>query len=657
MFGSAQVPWVQGAREPGTAVVDGKGRNRLRAVLATATAVASFVAPVALAADAAAAARQTCTTPSVLSGSHFEIDTSANLVVNGGADCIDWLTGGAGAGLRSRVVKKLDRPSGASDDSFGQGTSENDANPAVTLGSIPPNKSDLTTFGLFTETDTTPKFLELFWRRQNAPSGTTTMDFELNQKFCDPKATPTNCADNGPTETVTPVRTAGDKLITYDLAQGGTVPTISLRTWTGSSWGPASDISGGANPTAVGSINTSAVPDDQADDLGFPPPSAGSPVSLDPFTFGEAAISYGAIFPGGGSCTSFGSAYVKSRSSTSFTSEVKDFIAPTRVQITNCSSLTTSATSSGTVRTPIHDSATLAGASADAGGSITFRLFNQAGCPSSSQVFTSQVPVSGNGTYDSANFTPTSVGTYYWTASYSGDANNSPSAAACGDAGESTVVKKARPSMTTQLSDSSITVGGSAHDATILNGATADAGGTVTYSVYSDNACTQNRRDAGTKTVTNSSVPDSDTLRFLSTGTFYWQAAYSGDDNNEAAKSDCTSEALTVSKARADLTTAQQLFPQDSATVTATAGGQPTGTVTFQLYGPGDTTCTAAPVYSSIPVTLSNGRASTSNGTYSVDAAHSGDYRWKVSYSGDSTHDEAVSECGTEHATITVTNA
>jgi hypothetical protein len=23
------------------------------------------------------------------------------------------------------------------------------------------------------------------------------MDFELNQKFCDPSATPTNCADNG----------------------------------------------------------------------------------------------------------------------------------------------------------------------------------------------------------------------------------------------------------------------------------------------------------------------------------------------------------------------------------------------------------------------------------------------------------------------------
>src|SRR6266508_149135 len=175
-----------------------------------------------------------CATANVLSGSNFEIDVNANLKVDGGGTCIDWLAGGTGTAFRSGVLTKNDVASGSGDDAFGQGTSEDEANPTIVTGSIPPNKSDLKVFGVYTETSSTgDKFLELFWSRVQNPSGTTNMDFELNQLFCDPGATPTNCADNGPVATETPIRTAGDKLITYDLARGGTVPTISIRTWIG----------------------------------------------------------------------------------------------------------------------------------------------------------------------------------------------------------------------------------------------------------------------------------------------------------------------------------------------------------------------------------------------------------------------------------------
>ena len=37
-----------------------------------------------------------------------------------------------------------------------------------------------------------------------------------------------------------------------------------------------------------------------------------------------------------GQCTSFGRAYLKSRSSDSFTAAIKDFVAPIPVSITNC---------------------------------------------------------------------------------------------------------------------------------------------------------------------------------------------------------------------------------------------------------------------------------------------------------------------------------
>jgi hypothetical protein len=124
------------------------------------------------------------------------------------------------------------------------------------------------------ETTALGKTLELFWSRINSSQGTTNMDFELNRKFCDP----TNCAGNG----ITPLRTTNDKLISYDLSQGGTVPTISIRTWDGSVWGPADVISGGSNPDAVGSVNTTTIPENQAG--GAQPAGIGE---QDPFTFGE----------------------------------------------------------------------------------------------------------------------------------------------------------------------------------------------------------------------------------------------------------------------------------------------------------------------------------------------------------------------------------
>ena len=82
-----------------------------------------------------------------------------------------------------------------------------------------------------------------------------------------------------------------------------------------------------------------------------------------------------------------------------------------------------------------------------------------------------------------------------------------------------------------------INVGGSAHDSAKLTGATTNAGGTVTYSVYSDSDCSEDKRAAGTVTVTNGQVPDSDTLQFNTAGTFFWQAVYSGDTNNKTATS------------------------------------------------------------------------------------------------------------------------
>jgi hypothetical protein len=255
-----------------------------------------------------------------LPGSNFEIDTDANLKVDDPAPSIDW------ASVSER--RKADLPSGAGDDSFGQGTKEDTAVPTVVSGSIPPNKSDLLNFGVYLETNAAGRFLNLFWHRVQEPSGTTNMDFEFNKSSV--------LSANG----VTPVRTSGDVLIQYDLSRGGTSPTLFASRWIdGSEGATAADCEANnalpcwnekvnltAAGVATGSINTSAIPAAESDGLG----------NISPRTFGEAQVDLNALTGGAARCVVFGSGYLKSRSSDSFVSELKDFIAPQTVNINQC---------------------------------------------------------------------------------------------------------------------------------------------------------------------------------------------------------------------------------------------------------------------------------------------------------------------------------
>ncbi len=253
-----------------------------------------------------------------LAGSNFEIDTNANLKQDDPSPSIDW------ASASVTETRQADKPSGATDDSFGQGTKEDTAVPTVVDGSIPPQKSDLLNFGVYLETVGTDRFLHMFWHRVQEPTGTTNMDFEFNQS--------STTSANG----VTPVRTAGDVLIQYDLAQGGTNPQLFLSRWvsTGAGsqcqasnttpcWGTRVNLTSAG--IATGSINTTAIPSAEADGLG----------NISARTFGEASVDFNALV-GGTECAGFGSAYLKSRSSDSFTAALKDFIAPAAVNINVC---------------------------------------------------------------------------------------------------------------------------------------------------------------------------------------------------------------------------------------------------------------------------------------------------------------------------------
>jgi hypothetical protein len=254
-----------------------------------------------------------------LSGSTFE-GNDGNLVVDD-TGSIDWASLVGSPALRIGD----DAPSGQTDDSFQ--AKEDDTDPTVTYGSIPKNKSDLQSFYVAHQKidvgGDARDFLYLAWSRNNI-LGTGLVDFEFNQA----KA----LSANG----ITPQRTPGDALITFAFGNGGSAATLGLSRWTDTGaceesgatppcWGPIEPLAG----IAEGAVNTGDVFD------------AIAGITHAGLTFGEAMIDMTAagVFDTG-SCTSFGSVYVKSRSSDSFTASLKDFIRPIAIAVSNCATVT-----------------------------------------------------------------------------------------------------------------------------------------------------------------------------------------------------------------------------------------------------------------------------------------------------------------------------
>jgi hypothetical protein len=243
--------------------------------------------------------------------------TDGNMSVEGSET--DWAT------PPPNLTADADRPTGNTDDSFGQGAKEDKPVPSVVSGSIPNNKSDLTNFYFASEQIQGHTFIYLAWTRANT-LGNANMDFEFNQSSA--------LSSNN----TTPVRTPGDILVTFDFVNGGSRPDLGLLTWITSAngskadcfaanalpcWGKRVDL--GNAGFAEGSVNTSPITD------------LISGGTLPVLTFGEVAIDLTAAgVVGLNACNPFASAFLKSRSSASFPAELKDFIAPIEVNINTC---------------------------------------------------------------------------------------------------------------------------------------------------------------------------------------------------------------------------------------------------------------------------------------------------------------------------------
>jgi prealbumin domain-containing protein len=270
-----------------------------------------------------------------LTGSTFE-STDGNLVKNTGTDWCNAVNGsGVCTSTAPHLVQGQDKAPGNGDDSFANGTKQDDAVPSIGNGGIP-NKGDLDRFYVANEFVGGKNFAYLGFELLPVPNASASVHtgFEFNKNFCDP-VTHAGCSANN----VTPARSAGDILIVFDLEGGGN-PALSFRRWvlsgscevsqdTAPCWGPKQSLS---SSVADGSLDNGASGTTD-------PINPGAPRTIGQYRFGEAAIniSDSGILSG---CAALGSVYTVSRSSgDSGTATMKDFIAPQKVNINNCGTI------------------------------------------------------------------------------------------------------------------------------------------------------------------------------------------------------------------------------------------------------------------------------------------------------------------------------
>ena len=330
---------------------------------------------------------------------------------------------------------------------------------------------------------------------------------------------------------------------------------------------------------------------------------------------------------------------------------------------------TTGTAGSGTLA----DSATLS-AGVNPGGTIDFYLFSPSQTCSTtpgsgSYTFHQQFSVtSGNGTYGptTGGPTPNSAGTWHWLAVYSGDSNNNGANSGC--TSEPVTIQKASPSVDTQANPTTGTAGsGTLADSATLSGAY-NAGGTITFYLFSPSQTCTTSPEAGTYTFhqqfsvdgNGSYGPTTGGPTPNSAGTWHWLAVYSGDSNNNGANSGCTSEPVTIQKASPSVDTATDPTTTavgataltDSATLSA--GVNPGGTITFYLFDPSQT-CSATPESGTYAfTTIVN--VTDGNGTYGPVTGPvpnvKGTWNWLAVYSGDANNNGADSGCGNEPVTV-----
>lgn len=240
------------------------------------------------------------TSASVLAGTSvgsFEIDGNRADDSGPGDLILDWDSPPHG-------VTTFTDGSGQTDDSFGQGSKEQEPGGWRCLDGGVPGKDNIVSGEIAFRVIQGKQYLYLNFRRA-AANGDAHMDYEFNQS-----------TEPNPACPALPRRTPGDIVITFDTENGGKKIIVRAFRWQGDAVsGTFVELALGANGVLWdGAVNIpNTIP------------------GLEPGAFGEAALNITDSPIGAIGCQLFAGAYMKTRASTAITSELKDRTAAQRV--------------------------------------------------------------------------------------------------------------------------------------------------------------------------------------------------------------------------------------------------------------------------------------------------------------------------------------
>jgi hypothetical protein len=536
----------------------------------------------------------------------------------------------------------------------------------------PNGQVDLRRAWLDTERDTAAPnhdWLYFAWER-DANSGSGFIAYEFMQN-----PAPAGCAYDTATDAQLIAgcnpwanRRSGDFMILWDQ-QGGSLD-LFLRTWTGT----APNLTLGAPVALNASVSQAAY-------------------SADGFR-GEAAVDLTAtIFGGSTACRTFANTIPSTVTGNSDTADYKDTILKNAPPITNCTSTTVTTPqtaagaaipagglSIGTGVVGVRDSAvvSLTGGSATPAGSVAFSL-----CKHDTDLCTT-----GGTSVGSTNLTGTaypvtvvsptayvtSAGRYCWRAVFSGDSANGIPSSSDSRSSECFTVNPVTPTLST-TAGADVLLGNAVTDSAALTGtatqpanpvinltgtAGAAAGGSITFTLYGPGNCTTVAYTSPTVAVSGNGTYNTPAPQFVPTspGTYHWVAVYSGNSpntNSATHNATCTdsNEDVDVTSVASSMTTAQSWVPNDSATISAPAGGNLAGTVAFDLFATAD--CSGTEIYSTTRAVsgASPQTVSTANATPQL---ATGSFSWRVSYDSTNNAQRDIPASCHETSALTVSN-
>jgi len=327
----------------------------------------------------------------------------------------------------------------------------------------------------------------------------------------------------------------------------------------------------------------------------------------------------------------------------------------------------------------VTDAATVSGlVGAGPGGNIAFALYGpgDATCTGTPVFTTTPVPLGPGGAATSPPFRVNVPGVYTWVASYSGDPFNVPATTACADPRQQVVVKPATAILTTSASGP-VALGGAISDLAVLSGLFVPnpAGGasalaslpaapaTLVFRAFGpdDPDC------AGPPAFTSAPVPVNGDGRYpsgsftpVAGGTWRWVASYGGDAYNTSVSTPCDDpaesvvvRALPIMEGQASPAVTVGGSVTDTATLSGLVDPTTSGSITFLLFAPGDTTCAG-------PALFTSTASVDGDGAYTSAAAvpaPPGTWRWVASYSGDAFNVPATTACSDPHQEVAVNPA